>query len=775
MKVLELQRRVREALPQVGGLRIFSGGVARMGRAVHHEFAEAQSSRRSTRPLRNSRGRRLRASAYQFGPAAARRSRPPAVPGVAGTHLPGALKVVLVGVVGVISFLGGSSAYINFAGDLPDVHTIGDTPIPEDTIIYAADGSVLADINATGLQHYWEPLDSMGSYLPEAMVAIEDSNYWNEPGIDVQGIARAAWVDWRNHNPTQGASTITQQLVKLRLIGNEVTVSRKIKEAILAVQLEHSYTKRQILEQYLNTVPFGNHAQGSLAGAELYFHKPTRDLDLAEASMLAGIPQSPVYNNPLIYWTHAKQRQLQVLNAMVKKNEVTRAQADEAYAEDLSPPAHIFQASGKQFFAAPNYVQWIIGELKARYGDNATYGGGLRVYTTLNPTLQHLAEQAVVHNVQINLGRGMRQGAMTAIDPKTGAVLAMVGSAFPDRDGGQYNLAVWPPRNPGSSMKLWTYTAAIASGKFTMVTPMVDQPLTVNMPGQVPNYKPLNYDGKYHGNCALQACLGNSLNIPAVEVELGVGVPAVVQTARAVGAPPWCCGDRDTYTDNDPLSTYGAGLTLGAYGETPLQQATGAATLSDGGLYHQPYGISRIVNSQGKEIQAPWNPATTAKQVVDPRVAFIMDQMLANDQNRQAIFGPHSALTLPGRLVAAKTGTTDDYKDAWTVGYTPALATAFWFGDPGNGSMQQGWDAVYAAAPAWQAYMGQALSALKEPGWDWYPAPAGLGVSGTNDGAPVYLLPGTNFNQPGPGLPPWAASSPAPKTQQQNLATPKPA
>jgi membrane peptidoglycan carboxypeptidase len=669
-------------------------------------------------------------------------------------------------VVGAGSFLGMSSAYINFTGDLPDVHAIAANPIPEDTIIYAADGSELADIHQNGVQHYWESFSGMGTLLPEATVAIEDANFWHEPGIDMQGIARAAWIDWRHQQAVQGASTITQQLVKLRLIGSEVSVTRKIKEAILAVQLEHIYTKKQILEQYLNTVHFGNNAQGSMAASLIYFHKPTKDLDLAQASMLAGIPQSPLYNSPVANWDRAKQRQHEVLDAMVKNHYINQEQADDAYAEDLSQPNHMF-LPGPKVFAAPNYVDWITNELRTRYGDNATLGGGLRVYTTLNPTLQRLAESAVTGNVNNDRSKGITQGATVSIDPRTGAVLAMVGAADSNGPGGQYNMAIWP-RNPGSSMKLWTYTAAIESGKFTMTTPVVDSPITINMPGQQPRYQPKNYDGRYHGTCIVQACIGNSLNVPAVKVELGTGIDRVVDVARRVGAPALYTKDYIHYSDPHDSSLFGAALTLGAYSETVLQQATGAATLADMGMYHQPFGIARIVTNEGKEIQAQWDPNKTAKQVVDPRVAFIMAQILSNDSNRAMIFGPHSALTLPNRRVAAKTGTTENFTDAWTVGFTPTLASAFWFGDPYYHSMQRGFDAIFAAAPAWHAYMDEALGAMNAPTSEWYGVPAGLNVGGSSNGQPVYLLPGTRSGQPAPALPSWASSSSSASNNNQN-------
>jgi membrane peptidoglycan carboxypeptidase len=764
IRILGAERRLGSALPLLNHLRAASVRAVQMGEGLRREVMEASASRPSVPSTRDGLGRRLRSSAYQYGPSG--RPRLPRGPSLA-SNLPVFMKVALVGVVGSVSFLGTSSAYINFTGDLPDVHAITANPIPEDTIIYASDGTQLADIHQNGIQHYWEPLRSMGTLLPEATVAIEDANFWHEPGIDIQGIVRAAWIDWRRQQAVQGASTITQQLVKLRLIGSEVSVTRKIKEAILAVQLEHTYTKQQILEQYLNTVHFGNNAQGSMAASLIYFHKPTKDLDLAQASMLAGIPQSPLYNSPVANWERAKQRQREVLDAMVKNHYVTPQQADQAYAEDLSPPNHMF-TPGAQVFTAPGYVSWIVNELEARYGDKITRGGGLRVYTTLNTTLQHLAENAVVGNVTNDRSRGITQGAMVAIDPHTGAIVAMVGSAFPNQDGGQYNMAVWPPRNPGSSMKLWTYTAAIESGKFSMTTPVVDSPITICQPGfcgpQTKPYQPKNYDGRYHGTCIVEGCIGNSLNVPAIKVELGTGIDHVVDVARRVGAPPWyphydSQGTLSNYTSNDSSSVFGAPLTLGAYGETPLQQATGAATLAAMGVYHQPYGIGRILTNEGKEIQARWDPAKYAKQVLDPRVAFIMAQILSNNNNRAMIFGLNSPLTLPNRRVAAKTGTTENFTDAWTVGYTPSLSSAFWFGNTNYSSMQQGWDAVFAAAPAWHVYMDEALGAINAPTGEWFGAPPGLSVGGTANGEPVYLMPGTRAGQPPPALPSWASSS----------------
>lgn len=722
---------------------------------------EAENARTTqTRVRRDSRGRRLRASAYIYGPGArnARGRYHQRLPGVLGAAVPATVKVMLVLLIVAGAFLGSSNAYINYAADLPDAHAITTNPLPEDSLIYAADGTLLADVHPSGIHHYYEPLEKMGTFLPQATIAIEDSNFWNEPGIDPGAMARAAWVDWRQKKPVQGASTITQQLVKLRLIGNQPSIDRKIKEAILAVQVEHTYNKRQILEHYLNTIFYSNNSQGTLAAARIYFHKDTKDLTLGEAAMLAGIPQSPLFNSPFLHPERAKERQHEVLAAMVKQKMITQDDADSAFAEDLSVPDHMFTA--QEVKQAPNFTDWVIAQLKARYGEQAAVGGGLRVVTTINMGLQKIAQDTVIANVNANRHNNLSQGAMVSIDPRTGAVLTMVGSADPEHNGGQFNMAVWPPRNPGSSMKIYNYTAGIESGKFTMNTPIADSPLSIDQVG-APPYQPKNYDGRYHGTCTFQQCIGNSLNVPAVKVEMSTGIDKVVDTARRMGAPPWNTHNDGSYTSDDPASNFGASLTLGGYGETPLQMATGAATLGAQGVYHQPFGIVSIKDSAGNEIFKA-DPAKSAKQALDPKVAFIMEQIMSDNDNRQLVFGSLSTnLVLNGRRAGAKTGTTENFGDAWTVGYTPSLASAFWFGNPDNSKLTTGADAVYVAAPAWKAYMQTALDAMNVPPSEWYPEPAGLGHA-LAGGKVIYLLPGTSANQPAPPLPPNAHSSSAP-------------
>ena len=645
--------------------------------------------------------------------------------------------------VAVPSLIITSPGYVAFANKLPDPSQVSFS-VPEDTLIYAADNqTLLADLHPPGYQSYYEPLNDMGTLLPDAVISIEDHNFYQEPGVDPQGIVRASMVDWHSHQAVEGASTITQQLVKLRLVGSEASLDRKMREALLSFEIERHYSKSQILEWYLNSVFFANTAWGSAAASKIYFHKQTRDLDLAEASMLAGIIRGPTVYNPLVNWTSARQRQSTVLAAMIRDGKITAEDAAKAFAEDISPPNHMFTPMNQVI--APAFVSYVTGQLLQRFGKDITYTGGLHVVTTLNPALQQIGQNVVSGVIGSLRYRNVTQGALVALDPTTGAIVTMVGSADPNAYGGQYNLAVWPPRNPGSSMKIFTYTAAIASGKFTMTTPIADSYFVYRDPMSGEVYRPQNYDGRYHGTCQLQVCMGNSLNIPAVKVELGIGVSSVVQMARTMGAPPYQNHGTDAngwpvYTTDDALNTYGASLTLGGYGETPLQMATGASVLAAQGILREPFAIDIVLRGD-KLLYA--HPLSAGQQVVDPRVAYIMEQIMSNDNNRAMIFGRNSLLTLPGRHVGVKTGTSDSFADAWTVGYTPHLVAAVWGGNANwNMKMTKNSDSYYIAAPMWHPFMQQALDSLGY-GDEWFSQPAGLVVQSCH-GQTAWYLPGTH-------------------------------
>jgi membrane peptidoglycan carboxypeptidase len=428
---------------------------------------------------------------------------------------------------------------------------------------------------------------------------------------------------------------------------------------------------------------------------------------------------------------------------MVRDQKVTALQAEQAFNEDISAPRHMFTPVNR--ILAPAFVRYVTGQLVATYGADATYTGGLQVTTTLNWALQALAQKTVTNTVKSLASRHVSQGALVSIDPLTGAIIAMVGSANPKGNGGQYNLAVWPPRNPGSSMKIFTYTTAIASRLYSMTTPIADAPFSYRDPVSGEVYRPRNYDGRYHGTLQLQQAMANSLNIPAVKVELTVGVSAVVNMARKMGAPPYQlhfdAHGNPVYTTNDKLNTYGPSLTLGGYGETPLQMATGASVLAAKGVLHPTYVITRIV--QSGQILFNHAPGTGFRKVLDPRVAFIMGQIMSDDTNRKMIFGLGSLLTLHGHRVAVKTGTTDRFADAWTIGFTPHLVTAVWVGNPDwRQKMTEGSDSFYTAAPVWHNFMQAALPALKLKD-EWYARPSGLVVKWVG-GKYAFYLPGTH-------------------------------
>jgi membrane peptidoglycan carboxypeptidase len=653
------------------------------------------------------------------------------------------LRLLALLLIAVPSLIVTSPGYVAFADKLPDPTQLTSS-VPEDTLIFANDKkTLLADLHPPGYQNYYEPLSDMGTLLPEAVISIEDRNFYSEPGVDPQGIARATVVDWKSHSPTEGASTITQQLVKLRLVGNKASLDRKMREALLAFEIERRYTKPQILEWYLNSVFFANTAWGTAAASKIYFHKQTKDLDLAQATMLAGIIRGPTIYNPLVNWTSARQRQSAVLTAMIRDGKITAADAAKAFAENLAPPTHLFMPENQ--VVAPAFVSYVTSQLIAQFGKETVYSGGLRVVTTLNPTLQQIGQNVVSGVIGSLWQRNVTQGALVALDPTTGGILTMVGSANPNAYGGQYNLAVWPPRNPGSSMKIFTYTSGIASGQFTMTTQIQDSAFSYRDPISGEVYRPQNYDGKFHGTCELQVCMGNSLNIPAVKVELGVSVGYVAAFARNMGAPPYQLHGVDSngypiYTTDDPLNTFGPSLTLGGYGETPLQMATGASVLASQGLLRMPYAIN-MVTRNGNLLYVHLNQAGI--RVLDPRVAYIMEQIMSNDNNRAMIFGRGSLLTLGYRHVGVKTGTSDSFADAWTVGYTPHLVAAVWGGNADwRIKMTGGSDSYYIAAPMWHPFMQQALDAMGI-GDEWFSEPPGL-VHQDCHGQMAYYLPGTH-------------------------------
>ena len=634
-------------------------------------------------------------------------------------------RIILIGFLAlfILPLLTVPAVAAQTVGDLPAVTGLSSNNLQQDMLIYDRHGSLLADIGDQGDHRIVVPLSYISPNVINATIAVEDHTFYSNSGVDLSGTLRAAIADYTGHGIKQGGSTISQQLVKQVFIGPhpDSTLQRKLKEAVLALEVNRRYTKAEILDMYLNTIFYGSQTYGIEAAARSYFQSNAHDLTLAQASLLAGLPQAPTQYNPLVNLTSAKKRQLAVLNAMVENHYITRAEADAAYATKLTiyPPTNHFQA--------PHFVDYVLQTLRTQFHIQPSDRKGYRVYTSLDLNLQHLAEKVVRDQIaQKGNFYNFHDAALVSMDPKTGEILAMVGGNDYNRPGGQINMAN-TPRQPGSTFKIFTYTAAIESKKFNMITPILDAPMVFPVFGGASGfdpYMPLNYDLKYHGTLPLKMAMGNSMNIPALKTELRVGIPSVLDVARRMGV---------THL-TQPNENYSMSLTLGSYEVTPVDMVTGASTLATLGIRHMPAPVLSVKDGLGRDV-ITYDPLKNEYRAISPQVAYIIGSIMSDDRNRCLEFGCHGDLTLPGRQVAAKTGTTQDFHDNWTVGFTPTLATAVWVGNPDNTPLSHNSTGIVGAAPIWHKFMQQALAATPN---QWYARPAGLDQIGDN-----YFLPGT--------------------------------
>jgi membrane peptidoglycan carboxypeptidase len=606
---------------------------------------------------------------------------------------------------------------------LPSTANLSTARLPLSTRIYDRTGTILlAEIHQGSDRRHIVPLRQVAPVMQKATVAVEDRTFYQHGGLNLLRTGQAGLDDLLHLRFNQGGSTITQQLVKNIYLSGDRSILRKLDEAILAVEIEHQYSKAQILEAYLNRVYYGNRSYGVEAAAQSYFAKPASQISLAEASFLAALPQAPTELDPYTNLNGAKARQRVVLDAMVRAHDVTAAQARTAFAQALT----LQKPSTSDDVKAPGFVHWVAAQLEKTYGDELLKNGGLTVITSLDWNLQSIAERQVREKVMALQGQHVTDGALVALDPATGAVVAMVGSAGADVPGGQYNMAIIP-RQPGSSFKIFTYTAAIESQKFTMGSWVLDQPINVRL-SDGSTYTPHNYDGRYHGWQPIPSALGNSYNIPAVKVELGTGIDRVVDVARRMGVT----------TLSQPATSYQPSLTLGGYEVPLIDMAAGAGTLAAQGTFRHPQGILSIV-AQGQTLYR-YDPRTNQQAALSPQVSFIMADMLSNDRNRMLAFGSNSDLVIPGHRVAAKTGTTNDFRDNLTVGFTPNLAVAVWVGNADHTPMLHV-SGIVGAAPIFHGFMTQALTGQPD---SWFPVPEGLQAVNMN-GYTAYLLPGTDL------------------------------
>ncbi len=578
--------------------------------------------------------------------------------------------------------------------------------VADSTKIYDRHGRLLYEVALPQEgTHTYLSLDEMSPPLRQATIATEDASFYRNPGFDVFALSRALVQNLRAGEVMTGGSTITQQLVRNLYLSPEErssqSIQRKVRETILAFRLTRHLSKDKILELYLNQVYYGNLAYGIEAAAQTYFGKSARHLDLAEASLLAGLPQSPARQDPLANLPAAKARQATVLSLMADAAYVSREEASAALAEPLRFHKTPFPIQ------APHFVSYVRGLLEERFGADRVDRGGLRVYTTLDLSLQTTAEALVQRQVAALGEHDVSNGALVALDPGTGQIKAMVGSAdyFSEEIDGQVNMAL-AARQPGSSFKPITYATALERG-YTAATPLTDvRTAFLTRKGEL--YVPQNYDGTFHGLVSMRYALASSYNVPAVQMMDRIGVDAVLRLARDLGI-----------TTLGDTSRFDLSLTLGG-GEVRLLDLTAVyAALAAGGLRRDPVAILRVEDASGRVLYE-WQPAPD-QPVLSPQTAYILTDILADNAARTPGFGEDSPLRL-SRPAAVKTGTTTDFHDNWTLGYTPSLVTGVWVGNADNQPMRQV-SGVEGAAPIWHAFMEEALKA--EPPQD-FPRPDGL-------------------------------------------------
>lgn len=606
-----------------------------------------------------------------------------------------AFLALLVIFMGVLALSGGVITYFWIARQLPPAEELRSRSFQFATSqIFDREGNLLWEIiDPTGGRRTTVRLNQISPQLINATIATEDRFFYLNVGVDPIAITRALYYNLNEGEIVSGASTITQQLARNVLLTPEEraqqTMSRKIKEAVLAVEINRRYTKEQILEIYLNQIYYGNLAYGIEAASQTYFGKSAKDLTLPEASLLAGLPQSPATHDPYVNPDGAKARQADVLRLMVEAGYITPAEAEAAKLQNLQ----LRQQSAA--FAAPHFVTYVRQELEKIVPPEYIYQAGLRVHTTLNPRLQAIAEEEVRRQVDALADRHVTNGALVALDTKTGQILAMVGSKdFRDETiDGQVNMAI-SPRQPGSTMKPLTYLATFEQLNWTPSTLLMDVPVQYS-DGAGGLYRPRNYDDKFRGPVSLRVALANSYNIPAVKALEAIGINALKEMAARLGIT--------TLTRND----YGLSLTLGS-GEVPLLEMAGAyQAIANQGLLVQPGSILQITDEFGRVIEPP---RPQPRRVLRQEHAYLMTHILADNQARAISFGPNNYLNL-SRPAAAKTGTTNEFRDNWTIGYTPDIVTGVWVGNADRTPMVN-ISGLDGAGPIWHNFMERAHEGL---------------------------------------------------------------
>ena len=589
---------------------------------------------------------------------------------------------------GLSAFALGSITLAIISATLPDIEQLSERDVKQSTKIYDRTGEVLLYEIFDGQKRTVIDIKDLPAYVPQATVAIEDKNFYNHGGIAWKSLARAIFSNVFNTSSGQGgASTLTQQLVKNAIVGDEHSLFRKVKEALLALKIERKYTKEEILNLYLNEIPYGSTNYGVESAARNYFGKSAHEVTISEAATLAALPQAPSrYLNNIPRLT---ERRNYILDVMVAQNYLTKEEAELAKKDVVEIKQ---QAAGT---IAPHFVMMIKDQLTDVFGVKTVDQGGLTVITTLDVEKQKIAQEEIVKGVEVNRKNyNAQNAALVSLDPKSGDILAMVGSRnFFDKEyDGQVNVAL-RPRQPGSSFKPLVYLMGFAKG-YRPETILYDVKTEFSTDSKP--YSPNNYDGGERGPISLRSALQGSLNIPAVKMLYLVGVDNVLKTAQTLG-----------YTTLSDRSRFGLSLVLGGGEVTLLEHTNVFATFARGGKYLPTQSILEVKDAQQKVLYQ--KPTIEPKDVLDADAVATLSNVLSDNEARTYIFGANSNLQLNGRPVAAKTGTTNDYRDGWLMGYTPSLVTGVWAGNNDNSPMKAAGGSL-ASGGIWKGYMTRALA-----------------------------------------------------------------
>ena len=597
------------------------------------------------------------------------------------------LMIVGIGSLAVAVVVGAAAlwAFTILPRSLPSVTALETFQPLAGTKVYDDNDEILTELHVE--RRIFVPLAHIPQTLRDAVIATEDRRFYSHFGVDPIGIARAVWQNYRRGRIVEGGSTITQQLTKVLFLTPDKSLERKIKEAVLALELERRYSKDRILEMYLNQVYFGNGAYGVEAAARTYFGKSVGELSVRDAALLAGLPRAPSSYSPFEHGEAARRRREIVLRRMVEYGVLPDAEAKRLARSDLGliPPERR-RTTGQYFL---EYVQQT---LEAKYGADMVFKGGLNVYTTLNPTMQLAAEQALRDGLKALEGRTTKakpaehpEGAIVTIEPQTGYVRAMVGGY--DFFRSEFNRAVQARRQPGSAFKPFVYMAALEAG-FTPASRVEDAPVSYAVGPNGQAWKPDNYDRKFRGPTTLQQAVEESVNVVTVKVQERVGLGKTIQVARRFGI-------------SSPLHM-NLSLALGTSDLTLLELTSAYGALANQGEWLAPTTIRYVTDAQGKLLE---EHVAEPREAVAPETAYVMTHMLRGVVER----GTGIAAKALARPIAAKTGTTNDYSNAWFVGFTPRLATGVWVGYDRPRSLGKDETGSRVAVPIWVSYMGKVL------------------------------------------------------------------